>query len=55
MEGLKKLNTDVPSDAAISYLALDLEKNQNLKTHLHPKDHGSTRYNSPAKEATPVY
>ena len=26
MEGLKKLNTKVPSDAAISYRALDLEK-----------------------------
>ena len=26
MEGLKKLNTEVPSDTAISYLALDLEK-----------------------------
>ena len=26
MEGLKKLTTEVQSDAAISYLALDLEK-----------------------------
>ena len=53
---LKKLNIEIPSDAAISYQGLDPKKNQNLKTHLYPTtDHGSTRYNSQDKEATPVH
>ena len=56
MEGLKKLNIEVPSDAATSYQGLDPEKTQNLKTHLYPTtDHGGTRYNSEDEEATPVY